>query len=342
MSFKKIRVAALTRGKNAPSSRFRVRQLIPTLQGLGVDIHEFIPFVASYPPPQHWLRPLWFSALLSVRIPAVIATNVYDIALLQRELVSTFLTLEPLIKHPLVFDVDDAIFLHKRGWIAKKIAQLSDLVICGNDYIADTFYKWNKNMAIIPTAVDTTRFVPAIKKEDEKKLIGWIGTSSNLTYLLTIERALSRVLDSCSDVQLRIVSDFAPKFQTLSKTKVEFIKWSPEVEVKCIQEMSIGIMPLEDTNWARGKCSYKMLQYMSCGIPVVVSPVGMNSRLLSIGNVGIAANNNKDWEEGLFELLSSPKKRELMGKMGRKIANDHFSINRIASLLSDCLRTFCT
>jgi len=340
MIHSKLKVACHTGGKNIPSARYRVRQLIPALQGHGIDMREFIPLVSSYPPRQYWLRPLWALAALSTRTPAVLATHCYDLTFLQRELISTFYTLEPLIKHPLVFDVDDAIFLHRRGWIAKKIAQKSDLVICGNDYLANIFAQWNKKVVVIPTAVDTARFVPVSKKKTERYIIGWIGSSSNIKYLYQIERALSEVFKLRSDVCLRVISDFAPKFQMISEENVEFIQWSPEVEVRGIQEMTIGIMPLEDSAWARGKCSYKMLQYMACGIPVVVSPVGMNSQVLSMGEVGLQARSLKEWKEALIELLSNTKKREYMAKTGRKIVDNYFSVDRIACVLADCLLKF--
>lgn len=338
MNNRRIKVAAYTGGKSIPSARFRVRQFISHLQRFGIEMREFTPLVSSFPPSQLWLRPAWALTALCVRTPAVLASHFYEISFLQRELISTCYSIEPLLKHPLVFDVDDAIFLHKRGWNVNRIASKADLVICGNDYLANHFSSWNKNIEIIPTAVDTSRFTPRIGKKPGRTIIGWIGTSSNFKYLYKIESALNNVLKLYPDIYLRIISDRAPEFQTLLEEQVQYIPWSPEIEVNGIQEMTVGIMPLEDSAWARGKCSYKMLQYMACGIPVVVSPIGMNSQLLSMGEVGLGARNNMEWENSLIELLTCPNKREHMGKNGIKIVNNHFSIDNVVSLLANCLK----
>lgn len=339
-SDKILRIAALTGGRNVPSARFRVRQLIPALQEYGVLMHEFIPPISKYPPAAKWLRPLWGGAALVARIPAVLASHHYDIAFLQRELVSTFLTLEPLTRRPRVLDVDDAIFLYRGGRFAEHLARRCDLIICGNDYLVETFSKWNKNVRVIPTAVDTQRYVPK-KTKDAKKpdVIGWTGTSGNFKYLYEIEPALAEVLKSRPDVILRVIADAKPNFRSIQERRVDFIMWSPENEVKGIQGMSIGIMPLTDSAWTRGKCSFKMLQYMACGIPVVVSPVGMNAQVLSLGNVGMGPKSQDEWVDALITTLSlDDKERYKMGMIGRCILEKHFSIDVIAPRLANVLK----
>ena len=334
-----IKVAALTGGKNVPSARFRVRQLIPALRESGVHMHEFIPRVSKYPPATKWLRTLWGGAAIAARVPDVLATHRYDVVFLQRELVSTFLTLEPLSKHPRVLDVDDAIFLHRGGRFAERLARRCDLIVCGNDYLGDIFSQWNKNVRIIPTAVDTQRYVPKMTRGNRDcNVIGWIGTSGNFKYLYQIEPALSEVLKECPDVILRIIADAKPTFRRIQERRIDFIRWSPENEVKGIQGMSIGIMPLEDSAWARGKCSFKMLQYMACGLPVVVSPVGMNSHVLSMGSAGLGASTQEEWVEALVGLLGDEKKGASMGINGRSIVEKNFSIQVVAPCLGACLR----
>lgn len=334
-----INVAALTGGINVPSARFRVRQLILALRESGVVMHEFIPRISKYPPAAKWLRPLWGCAALAARIPAVLDTYHHDITFFQRELVSTFLTLEPLTRRPRVLDVDDAIFLYRGGRFAERLARRCDLIICGNDYLGDTFSQWHKNVRVIPTAVDTERYVPKNALGDgRREVIGWTGTSGNFKYLYEIEPALAEVLKACPDVILRIIADEEPAFRNIQKRRVDFIRWSPENEVKGIQGMSIGIMPLADSAWARGKCSFKMLQYMACGLPVVVSPVGMNSQVLSLGFVGLGASNKNEWVDALVGLLGDEKQRVAMGKNGREIVANHFSVNVIAPQLAVHLR----
>ena len=333
MSADILKVAALTGGQNVPSARFRVRQLIPALQECGVDMQEFIPSVSRYPPVRKWLRPFWGGAALAIRVPAVLATHRYDVAFLQRELISTFLTLEPLTKRPRVLDVDDAIFLHRGG----RLARQCDLVICGNDYLAENFGRWNENIAVIPTAVDTVRYVPKDAHHQEQSVIGWIGTSGNLKYVYEIESALRKVFEARPDAVLRVISDSRPSFGQIPEQKVDYIRWSPEKEVEDIQGMAIGIMPLPNSPWERGKCSYKMLQYMACGVPVVVSPVGMNTQVLALGQAGIAASGQQEWVDALLGLLTDAKMRETMGETGRLIVEKYFSINVIAPRIARSL-----
>lgn len=335
-----IKVAALTGGKHVPSARFRVRQLIPALLREGIVMDEFIPPISKYPPSQQLLRPLWGIASVIGRIPAVIATYQYDIVFFQRELLSTLVTLEPLTKCPRVLDVDDAIFLHRGGRFAKRLAQLSDLIICGNNFIAEHFYKWNKNITIIPTAVDTRRYIPRKKNcfSQDKLVIGWIGTSSNFKYIYKIESALERVIKAQPGMIFKIIADRKPKFNGKLNEKVKYVKWHPKTEITDIQSMTIGIMPLDNTEWEKGKCSFKMLQYMSCGIPVVVSPVGMNAQILGESKVGFGVNILEEWVDALIYLSNSPEQCEKMGSNGRKLVEAKYSIDAIVPKLSSYLK----
>lgn len=335
------RVAAFTGGKLVPSARFRVRQYIPTLRKEGIAIDEFCSGFNKYPPPQKWLRPFWGMATLAERLPGIAKSYRYDVVLFQREIMSSFLTLEPLTHRPRILDVDDAIFLYRGGGFAKRLAKLSERVICGNSYLADWFGRWNANIEIIPTAVDTARYVPAERTVDAAEstlIIGWIGTQGNFKYLYAIENALAKVLRRNARARLRIVSDGFPNFNYLPIEQMEFIPWSEESETEVIQSMHIGIMPLEDSLWARGKCSFKMLQYMAAGLPVVVSPVGMNADVLKLGDLGISASTTEQWTDALVEMLENSALRIRMGAEGRRVAESSFSIDVIAPRLACILR----
>jgi hypothetical protein len=139
----KISVAAFTAGRNVPGSRFRVRQYIDALKQYSVELSEFYPRAGGYPPQQKWTRPFWAAASLAGRFPGIVRSYRYDVTLLQREMLSTFLTLEPLTKRPRVLDVDDAIWLNRDSSFARKLAQISDSVICGNSFLAEYFRQWN-------------------------------------------------------------------------------------------------------------------------------------------------------------------------------------------------------
>lgn len=334
------RIAAFTGGLLVPSARFRVRQYIPALHGEGIDVEEFESGFGQYPPQARWVRPFWALATLAERLPGVVMSHRYDAVLLQREIMSSFVTLEPLTKRSRILDVDDAIFLQRGGSFAKKLAQLSDKVICGNSYLAEWFRRWNTNVDIVPTAVDTERYCPnAVTKSSGQALtIGWIGTSGNYKYLYGIECALAKVIRAHPGTRLKVVGDKSPEFRHVTPDQVDFIPWSEAIEVQAIQSMDIGIMPLEDSPWARGKCSFKMLQYLATGLPVVASPVGMNAEVLALGELGIAATTEKQWIDGLIALLENRALRARFGVEGRRVVEASFSIQVVAPMLARSLR----
>lgn len=333
-----IKIAAITGGRNVPSRRFRVEQLIPKLHENGVAIDEFVPKFSSYPPQNKWLRPLWAGAAIVERLPFAMLSYQADVVLFQREMISTYATLEGLCKKPRVLDVDDAIFMYREGNAAKKIAQNCDLIVCGNQFLANRFFDWNPNVVVVPTAVDCSRFFPHENEELRPLVIGWIGSSCGLKYLLDIEDALASVLNRFSDVKLMVVSDEAPVFSKIDASQVSFVRWSREVEVEAIQSMDIGIMPLRDSDWERGKCSFKMLQYMACGKAVIVSAVGMNLDVLQLGNLGLSAKSTADWENGLEDLIINHDKRKAMGKTGRQVVKSNFDITQVAFKLSKAIK----
>jgi glycosyltransferase involved in cell wall biosynthesis len=330
-----IKVAAFTAGAQISTARFRVRQYIPVLKEYGIDLHEFFAPLGSYPPRNRLVRPLWGVASLGSRLPGIVRSHGYDLVLFQREMLSTFFTLEPLTKRPRVLDVDDAIWLRRDGSFARRLARICDLVICGNAFLAQQFGGWNASVSVLPTAVDTERFLPAKSESgDARMTIGWSGASDGFVDLKIVEKALQVTLRMYPKARLRVMSNEVPRCLDLPAEQVEFIPWSPEAEVRAIQGMSIGIMPLEDNLWNRGKCAYKMLLYMSCGVPVVVSPVGMNDELLRAAPIGRGARNTEEWVDALGELLCRPEGAADMGQRGRDLVVERFSVSAIAPRLA--------
>ncbi len=332
-----IKVAAYTGGKNVPSARYRIRQLVPHLKENDINVKEFYSSITAYPPTQKLLRPLWGLAGLASRVPSIIAGYGTDITILQRELISTLVTLESCTKKPRVLDVDDAIFLHRQGKPAQKLAGMCDHIICGNDFLAEKFGQWNSSISILPTAVDTDLYRPT-KLTKEKKVIGWIGTRGNFKYLYQIADPLEKVLLNRNDLVFRVISDQRPVFNNKLDSLLDFVPWSAADEVDQLQGMTVGIMPLFDGEWERGKCSFKMLQYMACGIPVVVSPVGMNKQVLSMAESGFAANTQNEWIEALNTLLDDESICRQYGARGRDVVKKNFSHVIIAKQLADILK----
>lgn len=322
-----LKVAAFTQGKKVPSSRFRITQLIPKLGERDILIDELYPFVSAYPPKNVLLRPFWLAGQIGTRLPQVMSSKKFDVAIIQREFISTLPSLEFLVNPPKILDVDDAIWLHRNGLSAKSIAKSSNEVVCGNAYIADYFSNYCENITIIPTTVNIDKFVPNSKKDKAHPIIGWSGTSGGFSFFSEIERPLGDLLRRNPDWLLRIVSDTAPKFDHIPERQLEFIQWTELNEATTIQEMDIGLMPIGNSEWSRGKCSYKMLLYMACGVPVVVSDFGMNTEILKQKRVGFGVVSVEDWINSLSCLMDDERLRSELGRNGRALVEEQYSLD---------------
>ncbi|MFO1412761.1 MAG: glycosyltransferase family 4 protein [Burkholderiales bacterium] len=339
-----LRGIAFTGGRNVPSARFRVRQNLPQLRELGIEIVESYPAAGAYPPAVRVLRPFWAALSLAQRAAAIASAQRHDFAIIHKSMLSGFVTLEPWVRGPRIFDVDDAIFEQRGGGYVERLAGMCELVVCGNAFLAEWISRHNPRTVVVPTAVDTERFHPLPRTSagaETNPVVGWIGSGSNLPYLHAIEAPLRVVLQRFPDAVLRVVADQRPRFQRLPEHRVEFVPWSVESEVRAIQEMSVGLMPLDDTAWSRGKCSYKMLQYMACAVPCVVSPVGMNAEVLALGGGGIGARSTDEWVDGIAGWLASGTRRTQAGAEGRALVVDAFSIPVVAAKLAAAIRSTC-
>ncbi len=332
-----IRVCALTAGPNIPSARFRVGQYANRLTPWNVDLVHHAPVISGYPPPQGWMRPFWLAAAVSGRVPDIVRTHSYDVTLLQRELVSTLVTLEGWTARPRLFDVDDAIWLLPRGRFAGRLAKRCDAVICGNTYLADYFGRHCQTIHVLPTAVDTERFKPSRERRSGRRILGWTGSRAGFSQLTLIERALVEVLRQREDVVLRVVADIAPRLSIIPPGRWEFVPWSAATEVESIQAMDIGLMPLADGEWERGKCAYKMLLYLACGIPAVASPVGMNREVLCRSDVGLSPVTDAEWVQAMLQLLDDEGDRQRRGDAGRALVESEYSVRAIAPRLGGIL-----
>ncbi|MCI5140304.1 MAG: glycosyltransferase family 1 protein [Candidatus Electrothrix sp. ATG1] len=215
-----------------------------------------------------------------------------------------------------------------------------DGLICGNSWLANHFSSCNVPTWILPTGIDTQRWKPSPFTSQEYLYIGWIGTSGNYKYLYDIENVFLYLFEKFPFVKLLVVADTPPFFTRLPAQNVCFLRWSREVEVQAIQQMHIGIMPLHDNEWEKGKCSFKMLQYMATELPVVVSPVGMNKEVLERGEIGFGTRNYSEWIDALTSLVGSTELRRQMGEKGRNVVEQHYSVEKIIPQLVDVFEFF--
>ena len=331
-----ITVAALTAGVNIPSSRFRIRQYIPRLAEEGIKIYEHIPYFeksCGLPSP--------FKA--AARIPALIRSRKADVVWIGKELVQGYETFERLLKQPRIMDVDDAIWLSRPfgRFAAADIARAMDAIVVGNNYLADYFSRYCRNIYIVPTAVDPERYVARIEpaSEPEKFVIGWTGLACNYKYLNIIEPILQKLLREYDRIEIVLISNKPwKKIKKFPPNRVKFIRWSEENEVSALHRLSVGIMPLTNDKWTRGKCSFKMLQYMATSVPVVVSPVGMNREILAKGEIGFAAETEQEWYEALEELYRNWTAQKRMGGAGRKLVEQFYSTETTARELAQIFK----
>lgn len=327
-----IRVTALTSSRDDPSTRFRVRQFIGPLARLGINVSEHYPLISKYK-----IEPLPFlSALL--RVPGLMASHRSDITWFGRELLSGRAGLEQYAGGRKLFDVDDAIWLVSQKPFSEEIAGRVDGVIAGNNFLAEHYRPHAHRLWMIPTSIDTD--VWRLSKHERKTgwTIGWTGTWSNLKYLSRIEEPLAQFLMEHGESRLLVVSDRRPAFEMIPDAKWHFEFWSPENEVRLVQQMDAGLMPLEDSEWARGKCAFKLLSYMSVGLPVVASSIGANQDVLGHDNVGIAALSASDWYDALTWLFEHREQGAQMGAAGRRVVEEHYSVKKNVIKLAEIFR----
>ncbi len=248
---------------------------------------------------------------------------------------------------PLVVDFDDAVFhnydLHRSGAVRRvlgdKIDQLmarAALVTAGNPYLAARARAAGAaRVAIVPTVVDLDAYhVASAPAPEETSRIGWIGTPS--TWGAYVEPLMPLLTSTAAASGARILAVGAGH-AAIAHPLLDSEPWSEASEVSRIQAMSIGIMPLGDTPWARGKCGYKLLQYMACGLPVVASPVGVNVDIVEHGVNGFLADSEAEWHDAIMTLLQDPALRQRMGAKGRRKVETHYALGVWAPRVADIL-----
>ena len=220
----------------------------------------------------------------------------------------------------------------------------ADHVICGNKYLADFAGEHTARVNVIPTCIHTETFHPRLRPmptAPKKFTIGWTGSTSTNRYLNELFPVLAK-FHGRAELKFLSDSENGLDYTALNGLPVTFVPWSPEVEVRETATFDVGLMPLPDDPWTRGKCGFKALQYMGLGIPAVCSPVGVNCEIVTHGETGVLARTPADWEAGLRRLMENPGLREHLGKAGRQTVEARYSVKtqapRLVATVEDIMR----
>lgn len=246
-----------------------------------------------------------------------------------------------------IVDYDDAIFHNYdkssntiiRFFLKNKIDTVmrnSYYVIAGNHYLKDRAKQAGaKNIEVIPTVIDLSRYSkPLNNKNNSEFVIGWIGSPTTFKYVQKIAPVLKEL--ASNGAKIHIVGAKADLGFT---ENLHYITWKEESEVENIQTFDVGIMPLEDSPWEQGKCSYKLIQYMACGLPVVASSVGMNVEVVHENKNGFLANSESEWLETLLQYMNNPELRKEHGTVGHTLVKENFTIASQIQRLIDVITT---
>jgi glycosyltransferase involved in cell wall biosynthesis len=341
----KVLFIGMHRPNRSPSQRFRFEQYFAFLieNGIQCELSYFISEVDDqilYQSGHYFAKLKVFVKSILIRRKDIKRANDFDYIFIQRE---AFMTGSTYFERKLakskaivIFDFDDSIWLDDKsshhGILARlknpaktaKIIALANKIIAGNNYLADYASAFNDNVQIIPTTIDTDRYKPALKTSTSPVVIGWTGSFSTIKHFVEIIPVLLKIKVKYKDkVIFKVIGDDTYQHQELA---IQGIKWQAKTEVQDLQEIDIGIMPLPDNEWTKGKCGAKGLQYMGLAIPTIMSPVGVNTEIIEDGVNGFLADDKEGWYSKLEKLIEYPELRKELGAAGRKTVVERYSV----------------
>lgn len=343
-------------GRLGSSSRLRFYQYFDYLKTHGLKITTMPLFSDSYIKNLYAGQrksPVEIITSYGRRLACLMNTRHFDLVWLEAEMLP-FLPAwgEYLIsrsKTPLVVDYDDAVF-HRYGqnqnamvriFLGNKIEKImkhADLVIAGNDYlIQHAINSGAKRVEYLPTVIDLSHYPLVTSDRNHPFTIGWMGSPVTQKYLSIAGTALAEI---CRDRKCRLLL-VGSSGSVLAGLNLETRKWSEHTEASDIASFDVGIMPLPDKPWERGKCGYKLIQYMAGSIPVVASPVGVNNTIVEHGDNGFLAANKSEWLDAFHALADDQALRDRMGKAGRHKVENEYCLEIAAPRLESVLKSLC-
>jgi len=350
-----MKILSLNRyGPLGASSRVRFYQYFPYLETQGIKVTVSPLLGDNYIKDLYAGKPRKFGFVVKSylqRVRYLFKTQNFDLIWIEKELLPWFPAWGEkalfCLGVPYVIDYDDAIFhrynLHSdflvRALLGRKIDTVmrhASLVTVGSDYLWDYARKAGAvRVEYLPSVIDLNRYSLIAPAKNATFCIGWIGSPVTSHYLHLVQPALQEL---CNGGSSRLVLVGSGKIG-LNGVPLEIRSWSEETENKDIQDFDVGIMPLPNNPWERGKCGYKLIQYMASGRPVVASPVGVNQQIIDNGVNGFLASTQSEWIHALETLRTNKSLRESMGKAGRKKVEARYCLQVVAPRLVSLLRS---
>ena len=339
--------------RQGASSRLRTLQYCPYVESAGYHIKIHSLFSASY------LDDLYLTgsrAKLAVfrrymdRLRVLMTARQYDVVWIEKEvfpyLPAIAERLLNLLRVPFVVDYDDAIFHNYdqssnpvvRNILGRKIdvvMRKASHVVVGNTYLGDRAHAAGAlAITVIPTVVDAARYDPELKPQGHKPVIGWIGSPSTQKFLMDVAPALSAACKK-HGARLLVVGASDALAEAFDGIDLEVVPWSEDSEADFIAQMNVGIMPLNDGLWEKGKCGYKLIQYMAMTVPVIASPVGANIDIIERGRCGFLAGSLQEWTTALDTILTDVSAQVRLGESGRAAVLSHYCVDaQVPSLIA--------
>ena len=356
-----VRILLLAKyGRLGASTRLRTLQYLPVLKkaGLQVVVHSLVSdeaLTARYRRGRY--SPIGILRTYFERVCTLIGRYNYNVVWIEKESLPWWpLWIERSLLRgvPYVLDYDDADFhnydLHRWAWVRNVFGRRMDglmssasLVVVGNDYLAQRARDAGASrVEVVPTVIDLVRYPYdrqqlSLKNIDKPRVV-WVGSPCTVHYIQSISESLACLAKQVPFV-LRVIGGGAIE---IAGVEIEFVSWSEATEVQSIRECDVGIMPLLNTPWEQGKCGYKLIQYMACGLPTVASKVGVNSEIVQDGLTGYLASNLSEWVSTLALLLADGELRRTMGEAGRLRVEEKYCVQqtglRVAKLLLSCAK----
>lgn len=339
---KKILFSVVHRRDRSPSQRFRFEQYLDILNDNSFEV-EFLFLLNSKDDKVFYSKGNYFKKLIIVLKSAIKLLRAilkrYDIVFVQRE--SFFLgtvIFEKIFskKALLVYDFDDSIWLSNVSEANKKLAFLknadktkeiisfSNMVFAGNKYLAQYARQFNANVKIVPTTIDTEEYKRISQPQREGVCIGWSGSITTIQHFEYAIPALKTIKAKYKDlVYFKVIGDANYKNEELG---INGLAWVKDTEIEDLSEIEIGIMPLPNDEWSKGKCGLKGLQYMALGIATLMSPVGVNSEIIKHGENGFLPKTEDEWVSQISLLIENKNLRESVAQAGRKTVVEKYSV----------------